>query len=63
MGIKFDEGEKWMERLRQKLKSFRVAAVFQCPENAFLAGPASFAMPTLDPGTAEPTVSYNLTLA
>ena len=62
MGIKFDEGEKWMERL-SRFEQLRVAGVFQCPENAFLAGPASFANANPGPGTGGPTVSYNLTLA
>ena len=51
-----------MERL-SRFEQLRVAGVFQCPENAFLAGPASFANANPGPGTGGPTVSYNLTLA
>jgi prepilin-type N-terminal cleavage/methylation domain-containing protein/prepilin-type processing-associated H-X9-DG protein len=62
MGVKFEEGETWMERLN-RFERLRVFGPFQCPENSFLAGPVSFANANPGPGTGGPTVSYNLTIA
>jgi len=62
MGIKFNEGPAWMERL-ERFEKLRKLPAFQCPENTFLAGPASFANANPGPGTGGPTVAYDLTLA
>ena len=62
MGVKFNEGGAWMERL-ERFERLRIFPAFQCPENTVLAVPVSFANANPGPGTGGPTVSVERNIA